>query len=104
VQLKVGFAADQHAPVARLQHLAQSLVAVAAGQEQQHPQQLGGGRDDIRVVVIHADAEVGVVQLWIERECFFKDAADAVSLAGLRPGVRRATRATAGSGPWAAAR
>ena len=66
MQLEVGFAPQQLALVARLQHLAQPLHPIAARKEQQPSEDLRGGRRDVGVVVIEADAEVRVVQRRVE--------------------------------------
>src|SRR5205807_6384515 len=66
VELEVGFAADQLAFVARLQHFAQPHHAIAARKEEQPSKNLRRGRRDGGVVVIEADAEVRIVQCRIE--------------------------------------
>ena len=68
MELEVGFALEELAPIARLQHLAQSLDAIAAGEQQEPAKHLRGGRGDVGVVLIDADAEVRVVQRGVELE------------------------------------
>ena len=62
MQLIVGLAGEQLACVARLQHLAQPFRPIAAGKEAAASAELRGGRRDVGVVVVEADAEVGVVE------------------------------------------
>ena len=62
MELEVGFALEELAALARLHHLAQALDPIAAGEQQQPAQHLRGGRGDVGVVVIDADAEVRIVQ------------------------------------------
>ncbi len=68
LQLVVGFAAQQLAGGARPQHLLKTLLAIPAGQEEepaQHPRRPWRHR---RVVVVHADPEIGVLKRRVEHK------------------------------------
>ncbi len=81
VELVVRLGAQQHAPVAGLEHLLQAFLSVAARQEQQPPHHPGCRRGDGDVVVIQADAELGVVQRGVQGEGALERRSDAVALA-----------------------
>jgi hypothetical protein len=66
VQLEIGLALEQAAAAPRPQHLAQPLLAVAAGEQQQEAQEPRRRRRYVGVVLVHAEAEVGVVQARLE--------------------------------------
>ena len=82
VQLIVGLALQELSLAARAQHLSHAFEAVTAGQEQHPAQHAERGGRDVGVVVIQADAEVGIVQGRVEREGLFEGVLDAFAVAG----------------------
>ena len=84
------------AAAARAQHLAQPLVAIAARQQQEEAENAGRRRRDVRVVLVHSEAEIRVVQPWLEADGALERFLDPFAVAGRgRVGLARAHLLTA---------
>ena len=82
MELVIGLALEQHASLAGLQHLLQPLHAIAAGKEQQPPENLRRRRRDVCVVVVQPDAEVRIVKAGIELQRPLEGVLDLLAVAG----------------------
>ena len=84
VELIVRFAAQQDPFAACLFHLLEAEGAIASRQEHQHAENARGARGDGRVVVVQAQAEIGVAERRIERDRELQRVVDALAVARRR--------------------
>ena len=84
LQLVVRFPLQQPAARPRAQHLREPFGLVAAGKHQEEAQDLRRRRRDVGVVPVEPDAEVGVVEVGVERDRSFERRLDALAVAGGR--------------------
>ena len=81
MELVVRFALQELAAASRPQHLLEALAPVTARQQQKKSKEFCRRRRDVGVVLVHADAKVGILECGIEFDGAFERQLDALAIA-----------------------